>query len=150
MAGWSDGAGGLSRETMAGVGARIKSLRLRLDRSEQSFAALLEVEPDLVRLWERGEDIDRDALILIASSTDTEMEWLVAGLTPPEVEAIRRAAVAPAPFDSEAFGVREPISPRRVSTEPSPAPDGPDAEPPAGPVSPARTPSGRRPRGPCR
>lgn len=93
----SDGAGklrGMSRKAMADIGGRIRSLRMRLDRSEPGFAALLGVEPELVAAWEAGERIDRDALILIAGATDTEMEWLIAGLTPAEVESFHAAARA--------------------------------------------------------
>ena len=82
----------MSERTMAGIGERIRSLRLRMDRSEQSFAALIGVEPEVVRAWEQGRAIDRDALLLIAAATDAQMEWLIAGLTPTEVEAVRAAA----------------------------------------------------------
>lgn len=82
---------------MAGVGLRVRSLRFRLDRSEASFADLLGVEADVVRMWERGEGLDREALILIASATDTAMEWLIAGLTAAEVAAIHEAARARRP-----------------------------------------------------
>ncbi len=82
----------ISRKTATGVGDRIRSLRLRLDRSEQSFAALLGVPPETVRQWEQGQNLDRESLILIAAATDTAMEWLIAGLTPVEVGRIRKAA----------------------------------------------------------
>jgi transcriptional regulator with XRE-family HTH domain len=137
------GARGLSRGTRAAAGARIRSVRFRLDRSEQSFGALLGVEPDVVRAWERGEQIDRDALILIASATDTALEWLIAGLLPAEVEAIRAAVARRAP--RAAVPNDEGVAPRRVTTSAAARPDGEAA---AGPVSPAQTPSGRRPRGP--
>ena len=108
-----------SRETMARVGARVRSLRFRLDRSEASFAGLIGVDADIVRMWERGEGLDREALIRIASATDTEMERLIAGLTPVEVEAMRAAARVRPPSPAAADG--DPIVLRRVIANPAPA-----------------------------
>ena len=92
---------GLSAKTMAGVGARIQRVRFRLDRTAQAFAALLGVAPETVERWESGRDIDRAAVTLVAAATDTPMEWLIAGLEPLQVEAIRRA-VLPASTAAEA------------------------------------------------
>lgn len=90
-------AGGLSRAAAIGVADRIQSLRLRLDRTRGGFASLLGVPAETVETWESGRDIGRDDLVLISDRTGASLHWLIAGLTPERVEAIRvlaRAAVS--------------------------------------------------------
>ncbi|RBP14360.1 hypothetical protein DFR50_109113 [Roseiarcus fermentans] len=53
---------------------------------------MLGVSADVVAGWEAGRGVDREALTLIAASTDTAMEWLIAGLSPEQVAAFHAAA----------------------------------------------------------
>lgn len=99
---------GLRKQTAVGVGARIRGRRLELDKSEQAFATLLGVTPETVAAWERGEGLDRAAVIRIADITMTSLEWLIAGLTPAEAEAVRAAASR----DRASSGAARTASPR--------------------------------------
>jgi len=85
---------GLSRSAMSDVGARIRGVRLHMDRSQQSFATFLGVAPETVARWESGQRLDRQALNLVADMTDTRIEWLIAGLAPARVAAIGAAVLA--------------------------------------------------------
>ena len=67
--------GGLSEETMAGIGERIHGIRLRLDRSERNFATALGVAPETLAAWEHGRGIDREAVNLIAQSHVPDGVW---------------------------------------------------------------------------
>ena len=66
-------------EASRAIGARIESVRFRLDRTQREFARLLGVTAKAVRAWERGEEINRDDLLQIAETTDTSIEWLIEG-----------------------------------------------------------------------
>ncbi len=82
-----------SAKAKAGVGSRIQGLRLRLQRSEHGFASLLGVTQETIVEWECGRKVDRAVLVRIADTTDTAMEWLIAGLGPEKVDAIHGAAL---------------------------------------------------------
>ena len=81
----------LSTATGAAVGARIRTVRFRLDQSERRFADMLGVKPEAVKMWESGRGVDRDALILIADATGVALHWLIAGFTSSQVKAIYSA-----------------------------------------------------------
>ena len=92
------------------IGARIASLRFRLDRSERGFAKLLGVPRTAVSAWESGQGLRQGDLRLIANATDTSFEWLAGGFTPEQLETPRHAAVSrgsesragiPAPLDDD-------------------------------------------------
>ena len=85
--------GALSRTAALGVADRIRSLRLRLDRSPEQFASLLGVSQKTIEAWELGRGIERDDLVLVADRTGASLHWLIAGLTLARVEAIRVRAV---------------------------------------------------------
>ena len=84
--------GGLPTATMLSIGGRIESLRFRFDRSVKQFALLLEVSPETVESWERGEAIESSVINLIADKTGASLHWLIAGLTAYQVENIHRKA----------------------------------------------------------
>ena len=87
-----DETGGISRATMLGIGERIKSLRFRFDRTVKEFASLLAVSPEAVEAWERGEAIEHRVINLISDKTGTSSHWLIAGLTPYQVDIIHQEA----------------------------------------------------------
>ena len=78
--------------TMLGIAGRVRSLRFRFDRSPAQFAALVCVAPETVCAWERGDEIERDALVRIADMTGASLHWLISGLSPARIEAIRDEA----------------------------------------------------------
>ena len=104
--------GGLTEETASGIGERIYSVRLRLDRSVPGFAAMLGVSADVVAGWEAGRGVDREALTLIAASTDTAMEWLIAGLSPEQVAAFHARGAQPGSRRPGSGGARAPTEER--------------------------------------
>ncbi len=93
-----DGQGGghkgrQSTATTLGMGARIRSVRFRLDRSEEQFASLVGVRPEAVEAWEAGHGVKREDLVRIADKTGASLHWLISGLSPLQIEAIRIEAM---------------------------------------------------------
>ncbi|RBP15793.1 AraC-like DNA-binding protein [Roseiarcus fermentans] len=72
---------GLDADARRAVGARIASVRFRLDRTERDFARLLGVSRAAVSAWESGRGVGLDDLRRIAERTDTSFEWLAEGLS---------------------------------------------------------------------
>ena len=108
-----------STATMLGMAARIKSLRFRLDRSQAQFAALVGVPSRTVEVWELGEGIGRNDLVLIADRTGASLHWLISGMSPSQIEAFRAEAVRSLDF-IRAAKCGEPDAPGRKSDERGP------------------------------
>lgn len=100
--------GAISGTAALGVADRIRSLRLHLDRSPEQFASFLGVSPETIEAWELGRGIERDDLVLVADKTGASLYWLIAGLTPERLEAIRVRAIRSLASVPSANGARRP------------------------------------------
>ena len=87
-------AKGLSKAVTAGIGARIRTVRLHLDRGHVQFAALVGVGAETVEAWESGEGFGRDDLVAISDTTGASLPWMISGLSSHQLDVIRRSAVA--------------------------------------------------------
>ena len=106
---------GLSEEARRTIGARLASVRFRLDLTERSFAKLLGVPAAAVSGWESGRGLGIEDLRLIADRTDTSFEWLVEGLTWREGVARKDGdASSPVPTGSVNAIEHERIRPQRL------------------------------------
>ncbi len=106
---------GLSEEARRTIGARLASVRFRLDLTERSFAKLLGVPAAAVSGWESGRGLGIEDLRLIADRTDTSFEWLVEGLTWREGVARKDGdASPPVPTGSVNAIEHERIRPQRL------------------------------------
>ena len=82
----------LTKAVRLGVGDRLRTIRFHLDRSPAQFASLVGADVATVEGWERGEGIDRTALVSVADRTGACLLWLISGLASHRLEAIREAA----------------------------------------------------------
>lgn len=64
-----------------------------MDRTQAQFASFIGVPFQTLEAWELGEGIGRNDLALIADRTGASLHWLISGLSPTQIEAIRNEAV---------------------------------------------------------
>ena len=92
----------MSLDAKKAIGARIGTVRRRMDRSPRDFARLLGVPHDSLRRWEAGFGFSQNDLLRLAEATDTPVDWLVEGLTDRDIaEGEEIAASVAVPLDPD-------------------------------------------------
>lgn len=107
---------GISIDTLAGVGVRLRMLRGVLDRTQAEWADRLKISRQMLNKWEQGvRQPNMDKLIVICDTTGCTLDFIFRGQVGMDMrEGLRRALLVSygdSPYVSELFAPSVPPPP---------------------------------------